>query len=33
MNNEEADLEVNKAVLLSVGSILRDRDESWDLIP
>jgi ribonuclease HI len=32
-NNKEADLEANKAVLLSVGSILRDRDESWDPIP
>jgi ribonuclease HI len=32
-NNKDADLEANKAVLLSVGSILRDRDESWDPIP
>ena len=32
-NNKDADSEANKAVLLSVDTLLRDRDEAWDLIP
>ena len=32
-NNKEADLEANKAVLISAGAIIRDEDETWDPIP
>ena len=32
-NNKEADLEANKATLLSVGATIRDGDETWDPIP
>lgn len=31
--NKDADSEANKEFFLSVGSLLRDRDEAWDLIP
>lgn len=32
-NNKEADIEANKVVLLSVGAMIRDGDETWDPIP
>ena len=32
-NNKNTDLEANKAALLSVGTLLSDGDEEWDLIP
>lgn len=32
-NNKEADLEANKATLLSARAMVRDGDEAWDPIP
>ena len=32
-NNKDADLEANKATLLSVGTLSRDGGEDWVLIP
>ena len=32
-NNKDADLEANKAALIFVDTLLRDRDEDWDPIP
>ena len=32
-NNKEADIEANKAALLTAGALLRDRQETWDPIP
>ena len=32
-NNKDADLEANKAALLSAGAMIRDGEETWDPIP
>ena len=32
-HNKEADIEANKAALLSVGVKMKDEEESWEPIP
>lgn len=32
-HNKEADLEANKATLLSTGVKMKDEEESWESIP
>ena len=32
-NNKEADIEANKAALLSAGIKMKDEEESWEPIP
>lgn len=33
INNKDADLEANKAALISVGDMMRDGEETWEPIP